>query len=38
MDAQVVISLLILGFVTCSVIYDVELSPQGRKLHSRGYR
>ncbi|EGZ15443.1 hypothetical protein PHYSODRAFT_506804 [Phytophthora sojae] len=38
MDAQVVISLLILAFVTAGVIYDVELSPQGRKLHSRGYR
>ncbi|KAG6614207.1 Major Facilitator Superfamily (MFS) [Phytophthora cinnamomi] len=38
MDAQVVISLLILTFVTACVVYDVELSPQGRKLHSRGYR
>ncbi|KAG3199030.1 hypothetical protein PC128_g5604 [Phytophthora cactorum] len=38
MDAQVVISLLILAFVSCGVVYDVELSPQGRKLHSRGYR
>ncbi|KAL4144873.1 hypothetical protein PRNP1_013998 [Phytophthora ramorum] len=38
MDAQIVISLLILAFLTCGVIYDVELSPQGRKLHSRSYR
>ncbi|CAI5735946.1 unnamed protein product [Hyaloperonospora brassicae] len=38
MSAQVVTSVLILGFVVCSVIYDVELSPQARKLHSRGYR
>ncbi|KAI9915377.1 hypothetical protein PsorP6_007811 [Peronosclerospora sorghi] len=38
MDAQVVISMLILTFVIGSVIYDVELNPQGRKLHSRRYR
>ncbi|CAH0491945.1 unnamed protein product [Peronospora farinosa] len=38
MDAQVIISLLILTFVLCSVIYDVKLSPQGRKLHSKSYR
>ncbi|KAF4147095.1 Major Facilitator Superfamily, partial [Phytophthora infestans] len=34
----VVISLLIFTFVSCGVVYDVELSPQGRKLHSRRYR
>ncbi|KAG7381684.1 hypothetical protein PHYPSEUDO_005731 [Phytophthora pseudosyringae] len=38
MDAQVAISLLILAFVSCGVVYDVELSPQGRKLRSRRYR
>ncbi|EEY58155.1 Major Facilitator Superfamily (MFS) [Phytophthora infestans T30-4] len=38
MDVQVVILLLILAFVICGVVYDVELSPQGRKLHSRRYR
>eukprot|EP00644_Phytophthora_capsici_P010319 jgi/Phyca11/123636/e_gw1.51.114.1 len=38
MDAQIVISLLILVFISCSAVYDVALSPQGRKLHSRGYR
>ncbi|KAI9989951.1 hypothetical protein PInf_020256 [Phytophthora infestans] len=38
MDVQVVISLLIFTFVSCSVVYDVELSPQGRKLLSRRYR
>ncbi|ETL46347.1 hypothetical protein F441_03911 [Phytophthora nicotianae CJ01A1] len=38
MDTQIVISLLILAFVSCGVVYDVELSPQGRKLHSRRYR
>ncbi|CAH0474279.1 unnamed protein product [Peronospora belbahrii] len=38
MDAQVVVSLLILSFVICGVVYDVELSPQGRLLHSKSYR
>ncbi|KAL7680889.1 putative major facilitator superfamily, MFS transporter superfamily [Plasmopara halstedii] len=38
MDAQIVISLLILAFVICSIVYDVTLSPQGRRLHSKGFR
>lgn len=38
MDAQIVISLLIFAFVSCSVVYDVKWSPQGRRLHSKSYR
>ncbi|KAG7401537.1 hypothetical protein PHYBOEH_000595 [Phytophthora boehmeriae] len=38
MSAQTVISTLILVFVVCGALYDVELSPEGRALHSRRYR
>ncbi|EGZ15441.1 hypothetical protein PHYSODRAFT_333689 [Phytophthora sojae] len=38
MSAQVVISLLILAFVACGVLYDALFSPQGRLLHSQAYR
>jgi sugar phosphate permease len=35
---EVIISFLILLFVIGGAIYDVELSPEGRCLHSRAYR
>ncbi|KAE8882108.1 hypothetical protein PF005_g11531 [Phytophthora fragariae] len=38
MNVETVTSLLILVFVVCGAFYDVELSPEGRALHSRGYR
>ncbi|EGZ15442.1 hypothetical protein PHYSODRAFT_251056 [Phytophthora sojae] len=38
MDVETLTSLLILVFVVCGALYDVELSPEGRALHSRGYR
>ncbi|KAL3671214.1 hypothetical protein V7S43_003146 [Phytophthora oleae] len=38
MNVETVTSLLILVFVVCGAFYDVELSSEGRALHSRGYR
>ncbi|GMF09306.1 unnamed protein product [Phytophthora lilii] len=38
MSAQVVTSLMILAFIACGVLYDIQLSPQGRLLHSQAYR
>jgi hypothetical protein len=38
MSVETAISLLILVFVVCGAFYDAELSPEGRALHSRGYR
>ncbi|KAG7381683.1 hypothetical protein PHYPSEUDO_005730 [Phytophthora pseudosyringae] len=38
MNVETATSLLILVFVVCGALYDVELSREGRALHSRGYR
>ncbi|KAL4165324.1 hypothetical protein KRP22_004053 [Phytophthora ramorum] len=38
MNVETATSLLILVLVVCGAYYDVELSPEGRALHSRGYR
>lgn len=38
MDVEAGISLVILAFVVLGGVYDVELSAEGRALHSRGYR
>lgn len=38
MNIEVGISALILIFVLVGAAYDVELSPEGRALHSRKYR
>lgn len=38
MNVEAAISALILVFVLAGAAYDVELSPEGRALHSRAYR
>lgn len=38
MGVTAAISLLVLAFVVLGGLYDVELSAEGRALHSRGYR
>jgi hypothetical protein len=38
MNVEAGISVVILAFVVLGGVYDVELSAEGRALHSRGYR